>query len=259
MGLIKSFFVAFAMYSKIPVPRLEWKKENMQYALTFFPLIGLIIGGLNLLWFNYGLERVNDIMYTAIGLIIPAVITGGIHIDGYMDVMDALHSYGDRDRKLQIMKDPHVGAFAVINLMIYYILFAAGYSQIHSFRMMAIVSAGFYLSRILSGLFAVSYKSASGEGMLFEFTSKARLGAVRISLVLQLIICGAIILALDIITGGAVLIANAIIFVYVYSLCAKEFGGINGDCCGFLSCVVELVTVLVAGILAIYIGGRVEL
>ena len=95
-----------------------------------------------------------------------------------------------------------------------------------------------------------------GKGLLFEFTSKARLGAVRISLVLQLLICGTIMMFLDIITGGAVLIANAILFVYVYSLCVKEFGGINGDCCGFLSSTVELVTVLVTGILAIYAGVR---
>ncbi|MBQ9504314.1 MAG: adenosylcobinamide-GDP ribazoletransferase [Lachnospiraceae bacterium] len=256
MGLIKSFFVAFAMYSKIPVPRVEWKKENMQYALTFFPLIGLIIGALNLAWFSYAFDRAGEIARICVGLIIPLVVTGGIHIDGYMDVMDALHSYGDREKKLNIMKDPHVGAFAVINLLIYYLLFAAGYSQIYHFRMMGIVSAGFYLSRILSGLFAVSYKSASGKGMLFEFTSKARLGAVRISLVLQLIICGAIILFLDIITGGAVLIANAILFVYVYSLCAKEFGGINGDSCGFLSSIVELVTVLVVGMIALYAGTK---
>ncbi|MBO6137780.1 MAG: adenosylcobinamide-GDP ribazoletransferase [Lachnospiraceae bacterium] len=255
MGLIKSFFAAFAMYSKIPVPRVEWKKENIQYALTFFPLIGLIVGALNLVWFNYCFDKVSETMRIGVAIIIPLVITGGIHIDGYMDVMDAIHSYGDREKKLKIMKDPHIGAFAVINLLIYYLLFAAGYSQIYNFRMMAIVSAGYYLSRILSGIFAVSYKSANKNGMLFEFTSKARLGAVRISLVLQLIICGTMILFLDIITGGAVLIANAILFVYVYSLCSKEFGGINGDSCGFLSSLVELVTVLITGMLAVFQGG----
>ena len=240
------------MYSKLPVPRVEWKKENMQYALTFFPLIGLIIGALNLLWFDYSLDKVGDAMRVCVAAIIPLVITGGIHIDGYMDVMDALHSYGDRDKKLKIMKDPHVGAFAVINLLIYYLLYIAGYSQVYNFRMMAVVSAGFYLSRILSGIFALSYKSASGEGMLFEFTSRARQGVVRLSLVLQLILCGIIILLLDVITGGAVLIANAILFVYVYSLCTKEFGGISGDACGFLSSLVELVTVLIVGMLAIF-------
>lgn len=252
MGLIRSFFVAFAMYSKIPVPRIEWKKENMQYALTFFPLIGLIVGALNLLWFNWSFDKVSEIMRVCIAMVIPLVITGGIHIDGYMDVMDALHSYGKREDKIRIMKDPHVGAFAVINLLVYFLLYGAACSQIYNFRMMAIFSTGFYLSRILSGIFALSYKSATGEGMLFEFTSKAKQTAVRVSLVLQLAICGTIMLTLDVITGGAVLIASAILFVYVYSLCAKEFGGINGDTCGFLSSMVELVTVLVTGMLSIF-------
>ncbi len=253
MGLIKSFFTAFAMYSKIPVPRVEWKKENLRYTLTFFPLIGLIVGGVNLLWFKFFFERVNDIMRVCVALVIPLVITGGIHMDGYMDVMDALHSYGDRKKKNEIMKDPHCGAFAVINALVYYLLYAAGYSQIYNIRMMAIVSLGFYLSRILSAIFALSYKSSSGSGSLHEFTDAARRTPVMVSLVLQLIICMAIMLALDVVTGGAVLIANAVMFVYVYSLCAKEFGGINGDTCGFLSSLVELASVLIAGMLSVFL------
>ena len=44
MNLLGSFLIALSMYSKIPVPQVEWTKERMKYAMCFFPLIGLITG-----------------------------------------------------------------------------------------------------------------------------------------------------------------------------------------------------------------------
>lgn len=49
MKIIKSICVAFSMYSKIPMPRVEWNEKNMKYAMCFFPLVGAVIGGLMLL------------------------------------------------------------------------------------------------------------------------------------------------------------------------------------------------------------------
>ena len=46
MSIINSFFIAFSMYSRIPVPRVDWEKENMRYAMCFFPVIVQ-----TLLWF----------------------------------------------------------------------------------------------------------------------------------------------------------------------------------------------------------------
>ena len=42
MNLIRSFFIAFSMYSKIPMPRTDWTKEAMRYAMCFFPVIGAV-------------------------------------------------------------------------------------------------------------------------------------------------------------------------------------------------------------------------
>ena len=47
--LWNNFKVAFAMYSKIPMPRADWNKENMKYTFCFFPFIGLVIGALSYL------------------------------------------------------------------------------------------------------------------------------------------------------------------------------------------------------------------
>ena len=44
MRLIQACLIAISMYSKIPVPRVEWKEKNMKYAMCFFPVIGVVIG-----------------------------------------------------------------------------------------------------------------------------------------------------------------------------------------------------------------------
>ena len=89
-----SFIIAFAMYSKIPMPRTEWTKDNMKYAMCFFPVIGAVIGAVILLW-NYiqGYAGFGNSFYTVVLMMIPVLITGGIHLDGLLDTSDALSSY----------------------------------------------------------------------------------------------------------------------------------------------------------------------
>jgi len=115
MRIIKSFFIAFSMYSKIPMPQFQWKDEDMRYALCFFPWVGAVIGALWYLW-KWFCDRfaVGTLCYAVVGTAIPLLVTGGFHVDGFLDTCDALHSYQPRDRKLEILKDSHIGAFAVI-------------------------------------------------------------------------------------------------------------------------------------------------
>ena len=93
MQIIKSMIIAFSMYSKIPMPQFEWKDEDMKYVLCFFPWVGVVIGGLVYLWkmicdrFEIGI-----LCYTLVGIVLPLLITGGFHVDGFMDTMDAFHS-----------------------------------------------------------------------------------------------------------------------------------------------------------------------
>lgn len=115
-----SFKIAFSMYSKIPMPKTDWNKENMKYALCFFPLVGLAIGIIFYLWSLLAkFLALGNIFTTAIYTIIPILITGGIHMDGFVDSMDAINSYQSIERKLEILKDSHIGAFALITSITY--------------------------------------------------------------------------------------------------------------------------------------------
>ena len=89
-------------------------------------VIGALFQGGLFLQESFALERLHRCVF----LVFLLLITGGIHIDGYMDTMDAVHSYGDREKKLEILKDSHIGAFAVIMLVTYVLAAAGAFSYI---------------------------------------------------------------------------------------------------------------------------------
>lgn len=254
MRIIKSFFISFSIYSKIPVPQFAWKEEDMRYTLCFFPWIGAVIGALELLWFWLcGWLGIGTLCYTAVGTAIPLVISGGFHVDGFVDTMDAFHSYQNRERKLEILKDSHIGAFAVIMLMLYYLIYAGAFSEIRQWKSMGVLAAGFFASRCLSGIGVVSFPSAKSDGLLYLFASSAHEWIVKISLYVQLLLCFGLMLVINIRTGSAVIFAALGSFAYYRYRSIKELGGITGDTAGFFVTVCEAVMVVAAALMK-YVG-----
>ena len=106
-----SFKIAFAMYSKIPMPRADWEKENMRYMMCFFPFVGIVIGALMVGWsFLSGKLGVGDSLRSVIYVLIPVLVTGGIHLDGLLDTADALSSWQPKEKKLEISEGFQCGS-----------------------------------------------------------------------------------------------------------------------------------------------------
>lgn len=239
MRVIKSFIIAFSMYSKIPVPQFEWKDEDMKYTLCFFPWVGAVIGGVVYLWKMLCDQfAIGELCYVLIGAAIPLLITGGFHVDGFMDTMDAFHSYQSKEKKLEILKDSHIGAFAVIMFAAYGLLYLGTFSQVRDDKLLQIVCAGFFLARCLSGIGVVSFPSAKKEGLLYLFASRAQKKIVKGSLYLQGILCAAFMLWRSLYAVGVIAAALAA-FAYYYFRCKKELGGITGDTAGYFVLICE--------------------
>ena len=129
--MLNSMFVALAMYSKLPVPQVEWQKKNMAYALAFFPVVGVFCGGWLLLWrFLADYLALGNFMWAVGAMLGPLLITGGIHLDGFCDVTDALSSWQTKERRLEILKDSHIGAFALIGCCCYLLVYLAVWTEI---------------------------------------------------------------------------------------------------------------------------------
>lgn len=245
MFIIKSMGIAFSMFSKLPVPQFEWKDREMKYMIAFFPLVGAVIGAATYLWGlfcqSFGISR---LCFALIGTALPILISGGIHVDGYMDTMDALYSYKEKEEKLEILKDAHIGAFSVIQLIVYYMIYIGAYSEIEGMKATALLAAGFYLSRILSGIGAVTFTCAKKDGLLYTFSGKSQKAAVKILLYLQLIFCGISMILLSGWPASAVLLTSIVTFFYYRFKCKKEFGGVTGDTSGYFTVLCEGVIML---------------
>ena len=197
MNWIQSLIIACSMYSRIPMPVIEWNEKNMKYAMCFFPLIGVVTGGIQYLAGSvmYHLS-VGRILLAAVMTLLPVVVSGGIHLDGFMDTMDALGSCGDRQKKLEILKDSHSGAFAVMGMGCYLVWSLGIWSELTE-EMLAPAACIYVISRALSGYSVVTFPAAKDSGLARTFQDRAQKRTVQITSVLWLLAGAALMLWTD--------------------------------------------------------------
>lgn len=234
--LFRSFVLATSMYSKLPTPRTEWSDRSMAYVFCFFPWIGLVVGGLELVWFWLAdVLNLGPYLFAAVATVIPVWVTGGIHLDGFCDTCDAIGSHQSRERKLEILKDTHTGAFALIGLAVWLLLDTALWAEITPVVCLAWIPV---LSRTLSGLCAVTMKNARGTGLLASFSQASDLQCNRIVLLLWLL---AVVMGLLFLGGWPIVVGGFISVGYYIWFSRREFGGITGDLAGWFVQLCELV------------------
>ncbi len=237
--LWQSFTLATAMYSKLPMPRVAWGPDAMAHVFCFFPWIGLVIGALELGWFWLAARLgVGRLLFGAVAALLPLAVTGGIHLDGFCDTCDALGSHQSRERMLEILKDSHTGAFALIGLGCYLTLDVALWAEARPCWALALVPV---LSRVLSGFCAVTMPNARGSGMLASFSQSSDLRRNRAALALWLLALGAAAGLLPGWEGVAVLAAGLVSLAWYRRMSQTKFGGITGDLEGWFLQICELV------------------
>ena len=235
MILLQTIAVAFAMFSAVPVPQFAWNERNMRYSLCAFPLVGLLCGAL---WCLCGALPLPAPVRAAGFCLVPVWVTGGIHLDGYADTCDALSSYGSREKKLQILKDPHCGAFAVIRLCSYFAAYLALCACIRfTPRTGALWTLALVLERALSGLAVAAFPLAKDTGLAHTFATAAHRSRVRLVLAVLAAALAAGMLALG---GWALALAALAAFVRYHVVSGRQFGGITGDLAGWFLQTAEL-------------------
>ncbi len=243
MKYINSCVIAFAMYSKIPMPNVEWKKENMKYVMCFFPWVGAVAGLCFFFWGMYApMVPVGRPLYAVIFTAIPILVTGGIHMDGFLDTMDALSSWQTKERRLEILKDSHAGAFAVIGGCMYFLLWFGLAAELAGDGVL-IVSLSFFLSRCLSGYSVTSFPCAKDSGLVAMFAVQADRKWAGRALLAQAFAAAAIILWADLLLGAAAIVASLFVFCWYHKMSMEKFGGITGDLAGWFLQVCELMVV----------------
>lgn len=262
MRLLRTIAVTFAQYSRIPMPRFEWKEEDMKYSMAVFPWVGAVIGLVYVCVYGLGLRT--GMPNTAVCLLmtaVPVIITGGFHVDGFMDVSDAISSFRTREEKLRILKDPHIGAFAVIRLCVCGLIYIASLAIVldSDAAMIYIYTLGisFFLARGLSAIGVLTLRSAKNEGMLFYEASCAGQGR-NSNLVMCCIWIGlaaALMIFIHPAAGITETAAALLSYGWYRYKSYKEFGGITGDTAGWFVTVCETAVTAACAVTVLAVSG----
>jgi adenosylcobinamide-GDP ribazoletransferase len=237
---LSGFLLALQFFTAIPIHRaIHIQSMAKKRMIQSFPLVGLSIG--MILWgLLYVLSSWSPFSMLAITFIVfltSIFLTGGIHIDGWIDCSDAYFSYRDREKRLEIMKDPRVGAFGVLSvILLLAIKFFVMYETIGRIdaKILFIMIFIPFLSRIGAGYLLVIGKPAREEGMAVFFKN----GVVKQDLIVYpvYVFVFSFIIYLFVKEVFFIYLWLVIIFIlwfiFTHRFIMKHFGGITGDIIG---------------------------
>ena len=235
-----AFVMCQSMFCAIPAPQ-AWDEKAKDKMLLFLPIVGLEIG---VLWAALAwLCRLLNLPALVAGLVLcayPFLITGFIHLDGFMDVTDAVKSWRDLERRREILKDSHVGSFAVIGIALLmlaqFTFFSSAPAEANSLILIFIPA----VSRCCSSLAVTGLKPMSTSQYAGQKKPESHIVALSIMLCIFLaagfLLCG---------KYGFVLVGCLAGYGLALLRAYRSLDGMNGDIAGFALTIGELCAVVV--------------
>ncbi len=248
--MIKAFLTCMGMFTKLPVPMVEWEDKKGPLALCFLPIAGFFCGlfVFGVYFLCYWLNLATDISAFLI-LIAMFAVSGFVHLDGFMDISDAFLSSKDREGKIAVLKDSRVGAFSVISVVFLILL---GFISMKMILYDCFFPVLFILipmiSRSLAALIIFLMKPLQNKGLMFYFKD----GQKKVHLIGMLISTFVLLLATAFI-GMSYLIAIVIsiaTITIIDMLIQHDIGGINGDVAGATIVLSEFLSYLLIAVIS---------
>lgn len=221
--------LAFQFLTRIPLPiQCPWNKKTIKWALRAYPFIGLVIG--LLLNVIYVMEPYVPGWFLALLLLTIWIgVTGGLHLDGWMDVADAVGSNASLEKKWAIMKDSHIGSFAVIALLFLLVwkwAFLYGLITTDFMDFPVILIAAPAIARMGALILLFFLPAAKTEGLAWEWKKHLTLGDLVGALI-------PLIVFISLYPILVIVLLSFLLFLLLNSLWVRAvFKGINGDLIG---------------------------
>ena len=244
--ILHAFIMCQSMFCAIPCPSRIWDEKARPLMLLFLPVVGLEIG---VIWSGIAwVCRYFEVPGLAAGLILSAyayLVTGFIHLDGFMDVSDAVGSCRSLEQRQAILKDSHVGSFAVIGcvlLMIADVAFLASASG--DFRILIFIPV---VSRCGSSLAITILRPIS----VSQYAGAFRDGVSRVQPVILAGMLAAAVAAGFLLCRkyAFALLGEMIIYALALRKGFRSLDGMNGDISGYALSLSELAAVAVFALL----------
>ncbi|QOR39476.1 adenosylcobinamide-GDP ribazoletransferase [Billgrantia diversa] len=220
--------LAVQFLTRLPFPVIcPWNAATRRWAVRCYPLVGVLIGGL-LAIAGALLEGLLPTPLLALLLLtLWVALTGGLHLDGLMDVADALGSNAPLEKRWAIMKDPHVGSFGILAL-VFLLLWKAAllFALLEAGAGLALLVVIPSLGRLAAAALLVLAPAAHSEGMAASWK--------RDLIPLDLALAAVPLLPLAILVSGGWWLCLALVpFLALYAWgMVHAFKGINGDIVG---------------------------
>lgn len=239
MKLLMGLMINLQFFTSIPIKReLPMDQQNLRGAIQAFPLVGLI-QGVSYSILLYAVMNWTPFSQVAAAFILwlaTILLTGGIHLDGWMDASDAYFSYQDQEKRLEIMKDPRTGAFGVISVIV---LLSCRFFFIYELitnigpLIYYLIAALPFFSKSVMGAVLLTVQSAKNEGLGRMFQQAATAKVLWIYPFYILVFLIAVFLSkVYFIPICLLLLASILCYLISRRNALKWFGGITGDVLG---------------------------
>lgn len=247
-AVFKSFVYAFSKYSISPKAHFKDDDDNSyKYILLFVPLIGFIIGGLIYICSEGWPYLCNyELLPAVICVVLPIIISGGGHLEGFVKTVDALSAHKPREKKMEILADSHGGYSAIIVCLSYYLLDIGIWSEM-PIDGIPILAIGFVMSRALFGLSILTLNHADESKCTSYVPDDSLTRLIEIVILAALAMVGAYFMVFfNASVGLACVIGAVLTFLYYWIVTQKHFGGITEDSAGFFLQLCEIIIPLAA-------------
>jgi adenosylcobinamide-GDP ribazoletransferase len=239
-----SFLAALQFLTSIPVSlKRGIRPEQLGWATTYFPLVGLIIGGI-LAGINWLLNLfLPATVVNALVIIALVIVTGGLHLDGLADTCDGLAGHKTTEERWRVMRDSRTGAFGVVGIVLILLLKYVSLSNIPPGKMTAVLLFMPVVSRwvMVYAIFAFPY--ARPEGLGTAYKNASRWPQFTAATIITIAVAAALFPLLKI--TGLLLLAGILIISTVLALYFKyKFAGLTGDTYGAINEISEVIVLI---------------
>ena len=243
--LLKAFCMSFSMFCAIPTPFAHvWEDSVRSLMLVVFPFVGTVIGaiwaGAGVLMHYFGCPH---LFAAAILTLLPYWLSGGIHLDGFMDCCDAVFSRRPLEKKREILKDSHVGSFAVMSLSMLLLIGFAAFASFDGSENLWILVLVATASRACSAIGVSTLRPMGHSEYAGSFQKGISKGNI-ITLALILAFCFAIGWFAFGLCGIVTVLATALGYVAFTAYTFRELDGFSGDVTGLGTTMAELCGVI---------------
>lgn len=241
---------AFGYFSILPVGRIASGPAPDAAALVALPIVGAVLGALaGLVGLGAGFV-VPHAIAAALTLGAAVVLTGALHLDGFLDGCDAFVASVSPERRLEILKDPRHGTFAVAGMFVAGSLWLAALVALPSHAYPALLAFAGGVSRLGAVLNAFAFPYARGGTVTRAFAARPAVAPLVVQGV-ALALAGYAIFPPFV---AAVPIAAAVALVLGRSIARRLGGGLVGDAYGFVIVVLEIAVLVALSAAGSYFG-----